>query len=150
MAQTLNKGSRPGFVEPFQVTLVGFGHSPPIISNVQWTPIFEKTNQNQSSTDSKENPKLSSDTILADPNNDNSGSGKSGIDQSTSPVLEQPHEVPPKNKTETKPQPLNRDVGISLHDLGDPEFDVACTADLSFKSGVQFSLSTRYDDAYSI
>ena len=38
----------------------------------------------------------------------------------------------------------------SASDGGDPEYDIACTADMTFRSGLQFTVTTRYvNDCYS-
>jgi len=87
LAYLLNKGTRPSFVDDFVVNGVSFGSTPPILTNVKWSPV----------TSSECN------------------------------------ETEPPQKTKNY-----------LGSLDDPEFDVACTGDLSFKSGITFTLSTKF------
>eukprot|EP01038_Epipyxis_sp_PR26KG_P010857 gene10857-14574_t len=47
LAVMLNKGSRPGFVEEFQVIGVEFGSLPPLLMNIQWSPLYRKRTKQQ-------------------------------------------------------------------------------------------------------
>ena len=77
LAHMLNKGHRPGYVDAFEVGDVKFGSLPPLLCNVQWTPVRASEGH-------------------------------------------------------------------------DPEYDVACTADMAFRSGLKFTVSTRYVGAASL
>eukprot|EP01035_Chromulina_nebulosa_P018863 gene18863-24648_t len=87
LAYLLNKGTRPSFVDDFVVNGVTFGSTPPILTNVKWSPVT---------------------------------SGDFNVTE-------------PTHKTKNY-----------LGCLDDPEFDVACSGDLSFKSGITFTLSTKF------
>ena len=122
----INKGARPGFIEKFEVVDAEFGSLPPLLSNVRWSPIY----QNYDSAQGQARSKGKAGSGTGGP----SDNGEDSSDDETTDIRDKDPAVRPEKDVKL----LN---GAKLEDF---EYYAASTADMAFRSGIKFKITTKY------
>mmetsp|Transcript_13452 Transcript_13452/g.14612 ORF Transcript_13452/g.14612 Transcript_13452/m.14612 type:complete len:1345 (+) Transcript_13452:203-4237(+) len=151
LAQMLNKkgkNERPAYIDKFEVTEVSFGELPPLLLNVKWSPHLKK--RGASNNDVKgEKPRRSKsgegkpssfreekdvhkdDSVEKDQEDDNDSASEGSAEEAEDEDAEDQHEEVPEHHLP------------SADRSEDNQFYAACTADMAFRSGLKFTVSTK-------
>lgn len=118
----LNKGHRPDYVDEFKVEGVRFGKLPPLLLNVRWSPQLSASMSERKGGKTKDEAGAATAEALA------AVAGTEDSDDSD------------QEEGSARRTPSHRNSGAV-----DPEVEhyAACTADLAFRSGIEFTVTTK-------
>lgn len=129
LAAMLNKGKRPGYVDAFEVTQVTFGDQPPLLMNLKWFPPAAKRSKHAQASSGAANPHEED----ADNNSDND-SDNENIDPDAANSTRMANDFSDQLPSE--------ETGCAGDD--DMRYYAACNADIVCRSGLQFTVATRF------
>lgn len=120
----LNKGHRPDYVDEFKVEGVRFGKLPPLLLNVRWSPQLSASISERKVGKTKDEAGAATAEALAAV----AAAGTEDSDDSD------------QEEGSARRTPSHRSSGAA-----DPEVEhyAACTADLAFRSGIEFTVTTK-------
>lgn len=116
----LNKGHRPDFVDEFRVEGVRFGKLPPLLLNVRWSPQL-------SASSMSEKKKVG---------------GKTKDDDAATAAGTEDSDDTDQEEGSTRRTSSQHRTTSGAADL-EAEHYAACTADLAFRSGIEFTVTTK-------
>lgn len=111
LAQMLNRGNRPNFIDEFSVSDVQFGKIPPLLMNIRWCPEYGRKK------------------TRAAPINEPAGGA---ADESQKDIS------PPNSSNDNESE-----APLGANEYNEAEFYAACSAEMAFRSGIKFTISTK-------
>jgi hypothetical protein len=159
LALMLNKKGkdRPSYIDKFEVNEVTFGELPPLLMNVKWSPQLKKRDKDHDKDKEKLNPSLKKNQA-GDTNKKTNRTGASydaedGEEEEDDEDEEEDddeddNEFGEEEEDEKIPIP----IGVGMDPLGmgsggngheEHQFFAGCTADMAFRSGIKFTVSTK-------
>jgi hypothetical protein len=160
-------GTRPGYIDDIQVESVTFGSSPPLLFNVQWSPPVGKENKddkNKSSATPEDESRCDINSNISNVEKDIKGAKihenyfgpEKDLENDNPPPIQIGNNDNPKispgidiNDNSTSDSNNTNNCSSDYHNEdGDDgsrgsDEDVECTADMAFRSGLTFKISTR-------
>lgn len=146
LSTMLNKGTRPDYIDEFKVADVKFGLLPPLLLNMQWSPhlnsdrnsdtknFFTKKNEsktNNNNTNNNTNHPESDDSDSSDHEKDPAKKTKTKSKSSSSHTHS--HNINSSSNQQQQQSPLETES----------EYYAACNADMAFRSGIEFTITTK-------
>lgn len=167
----LNKGTRPGYIDEVKVESVTFGATPPLLFNVQWSPPVVRKQKGRGKESGTKTGSTGSNDNSTPSDQSEAHIDSSDIDSPHTPIESASHNedskefprrtggfdsdgghptrpAPTHDPTHTAQSegPFDEDTegespfGIPTQDIDE---DIECTADMAFRSGLKFKISTR-------
>jgi len=127
LTHLMNKGPRPGFVEKFEVLDAEFGSVPPLLSNVQWCPMFNNYGPAQPSKEETKSDKIDRKSSTQQENGDDSSDEEDKTTNMRSTKFDDTAEAKLKDGAKSD----------EFH------YYAASIADMAFRSGIKFTIATK-------